>query len=174
MPPRMSGSPVVSPPKKVSPTSPPPKPSPPAGLWDHLAPLDGGDVDMRDNPTIAANRTAARTGTTFDMADLITNGTATKPPCLCSCINIAPLSGAKTVLATDYDDVAIVRDIVTNYVFTYCENDGFVINITSYINASGRGTTGFGLDRLNSTWLTSSADGNFPGPVRMDFGISTG
>ena len=35
---------------------------------------------MRDNPTIAAHRTAARTGTTFDMADLLTNGTATKPP----------------------------------------------------------------------------------------------
>lgn len=57
----------------------PPKPPTP-GLWDHLSPLDGADVDMRDNPTIAAHRTAARTGTTFDMADLLTNGTATKPP----------------------------------------------------------------------------------------------
>ena len=88
MPPRMSGSPM-SPPNKTSPPptgslprvkiSPPP-PKPAAGLWDHLAPVDGADLDMRDNATIAAHRTAARTGTTFDMADLLTNGTATKPP----------------------------------------------------------------------------------------------
>ena len=74
----------MSPPSKTSPppkASPPPRPSPPKpGLWDHLAPLDGADLDMRDSSTIAAHRTAARTGTTFDMADLLTNGTATKPP----------------------------------------------------------------------------------------------
>jgi Ca2+-binding EF-hand superfamily protein len=36
--------------------------------------------DMRNDTTIAAHRTAARTGTSFDMADLITHGTATKLP----------------------------------------------------------------------------------------------
>ena len=35
---------------------------------------------MRNDTTITAGRTAARTGTTFDMSDLITNGTATKLP----------------------------------------------------------------------------------------------
>jgi len=46
--------------------------------WDNLKADDTMDVDLRDNATIAAHRTAAKTGTTFDMADLITNGTATK------------------------------------------------------------------------------------------------
>jgi len=41
---------------------------------------DDQNLDMRDDPTVAAHRTAARTGTTFDIADLITNGTATKLP----------------------------------------------------------------------------------------------
>jgi len=41
---------------------------------------DDQNLDMRDDATIAAHRTAARTGTSFDMADLLTNGTATKLP----------------------------------------------------------------------------------------------
>jgi len=41
---------------------------------------DDQNLDLRNDATIAAHRTAARTGTTFDMADLITNGTATKLP----------------------------------------------------------------------------------------------
>ena len=74
--PPMSGS--SRPPKPASLS--PPKQPPIQGLWDHLASNDPNDTDMRDNPTIAAHRTAARTGTTFDMADLLTNGTATKLP----------------------------------------------------------------------------------------------
>jgi len=41
---------------------------------------DPMNTDMRDDPTVVAHRTAARTGTSFDMADLITHGTATKLP----------------------------------------------------------------------------------------------
>ncbi len=41
---------------------------------------DAADQDRRDDPTIAAHRTAAKTGTTFDMADLLTHGHATKFP----------------------------------------------------------------------------------------------
>lgn len=48
--------------------------------WSNLGPLDENNLDPRDDTTIAAHRTAARTGTSFDMADLITNGTATKLP----------------------------------------------------------------------------------------------
>jgi len=48
--------------------------------WDNLKSDDVMDQDLRDNATIAAHRTAARTGTTFNMADLLTNGTATKLP----------------------------------------------------------------------------------------------
>jgi hypothetical protein len=40
--------------------------------------MDPHNLDMRDDTTIAYNRTAARTGTSFDAADLLTNGTATK------------------------------------------------------------------------------------------------
>ena len=54
--------------------------TPPGGKWDHLASADPNDLDLRDNATVAAHRTAARTGTTFDMADLITDGHATKLP----------------------------------------------------------------------------------------------
>lgn len=39
---------------------------------------DPNNQDMRDDSTIMAHRTAARTGTTFDMADVITHGHATK------------------------------------------------------------------------------------------------
>ena len=52
----------------------------PGGKWDHLASADPMDLDMRDNATISAHRTAARTGTTFDMADLLTHGHALKVP----------------------------------------------------------------------------------------------
>jgi len=41
---------------------------------------DPMNTDMRDDATIVAHRTAAKTGTSFDMADLITHGTATKLP----------------------------------------------------------------------------------------------
>ena len=40
----------------------------------------GGDPNGNASATITAHRTAARTGTTFDMADLITHGHATKLP----------------------------------------------------------------------------------------------
>ena len=41
---------------------------------------DPNNQDMRNDATISAHRTAARTGTTFDMGDLITHGHATKFP----------------------------------------------------------------------------------------------
>ena len=41
---------------------------------------DANNQDLRNDSTIAHHRTAARTGTTFDMADLLTHGHATKFP----------------------------------------------------------------------------------------------
>ena len=41
---------------------------------------DPNNQDMRNDTTIAAHRTAARTGTTYDMADVITHGHSTKLP----------------------------------------------------------------------------------------------
>uniref|UniRef100_A0A7S2HI71 EF-hand domain-containing protein n=1 Tax=Haptolina brevifila TaxID=156173 RepID=A0A7S2HI71_9EUKA len=41
---------------------------------------DPFNTDMRNDTTIAAHRTAAKTGTSFDMADLVTHGHATKLP----------------------------------------------------------------------------------------------
>jgi len=55
------------------------EPTAPAFQFD-FGSEDAMDQDRRDDPTVAAHRTAARTGTTFDMGDLLTHGTATKYP----------------------------------------------------------------------------------------------
>ena len=88
--------------------------------------------------------------------------------------HISPLSGAKPILASDDDDVAVVRNVRANDVLAHGEGDGFRIDITGHVDTAGRGAAGFSLNGLHRARLARTADGHFPCPVRMHLGIGTG
>ena len=88
--------------------------------------------------------------------------------------HISPLSGAEPILASDDDDVAVVRNVRANDILAHGKRDGFRIDITGHVDTAGRGAASFSLNGLHSARLARTADGHFPCPVRMHLGIGAG
>ena len=88
--------------------------------------------------------------------------------------HISPLSCAKPVLAADDDDVAIVRNVRTDDILADGEGDGFCTHIAADIDTASRSAPGLSLHGLHRARLARTADGHFPGPIRMHFCIGTG
>ena len=85
--------------------------------------------------------------------------------------DVPPLSGAKPVLTSDDDDVAVVWNVRTDDILADGEGDGFRINIPAHVNPAGRGATCLGLNGLHRARLARATDGDFPRPIGMNLGV---